>query len=74
MFQGFETRLIKALGIKFKSKLLPKSAYIFKEGDPASKIYLVRKGEFKVTKKLLKKDEHGFQEAHAIMDYEDPAQ
>jgi len=47
--------LIETIGKKFKRLHLFKSSYIFREGDKA-KIFLIQRGEFRVTKKLVYTD------------------
>jgi CRP-like cAMP-binding protein len=46
-----------------------RDAIVFKEGDPASRVYIIKEGEFMITKKLI----HKFKEEDNIEDIlEDP--
>jgi CRP-like cAMP-binding protein len=42
-----------------------RNQYIIKEGDPADRIFIIKDGEFQVTKKLIHKEK---EEEHNIQD------
>lgn len=43
----------------FENKKCIKDSFLYKEGDPANYVYIVKKGEFQTTKKIIHK---GFKE------------
>jgi CRP-like cAMP-binding protein len=46
------TSIKKAVPLFQNEKKVIRNSYLFKEGQPADKIYIVKSGEFKVTKKI----------------------
>ena len=49
----FSKASLQILGKKFKPMSPTRFQYLFKEGDPVKKIYIVKKGEFKITKQIV---------------------
>ena len=47
-----------------------KGQYVIKENEPAERVYIIKDGEFQVTKSLVKKHVEDEKEVHDI--YDDP--
>lgn len=60
LLNSFTYRVLKSMVDKFKPIEKIRFAYLYREGDPAEYVYLVKSGEFKITKKLFfeVKNEH----------------
>ena len=56
MFHKLTRTFLGKLLLNFKPLKVNKDCYLYKEGDPAERVYIVKEGEFVVTKKQIKKN------------------
>jgi CRP-like cAMP-binding protein len=52
-FSSFPSGRLKSLIHKLRIEHRIRGAYLFKEGMPADKVYLIKEGDFQVTKKVI---------------------
>jgi CRP-like cAMP-binding protein len=52
-FSSFPSGRLKSLINKLRIETRIRGAYLFKEGMPADKVYLIKEGDFQVTKKVI---------------------